>query len=277
MSTQERRNKMKMTYEGLAKIVREEKEKLLKEMSSETIDMGDGVVVDKDDILGMISDYYKEQEGIRAPDYLLNRLARQPIKDVADYYKEMFPQHAQPDYDAEDSMGYDDQMSRAERAPKRQGMKRRGAGSKSQRRMESIKPTHSELRKLIREALNEIDRDAMMDLEAKERAGDVKPDLSTPVHIDDLPFIDDGNGAMMMPGPGFSYSVREDDFEAKKAEIKKKYGDDVRISVPNPSYPKARKLHSKKFDAAQSRENQNFLRHQKMMSKRLGRKPGLGT
>lgn len=136
----------------------------------------------------------------------------------------------------------------------------------------------SQLKKIIRESLNEMDRDAMMDLEARERAGDVAQDLSKPIPIDDLRFVDEeGNGSMMMPGVGFSYSVREKDFEAEKQKIKKRYGDDVMISVPNPGYPKSKKLHSSKFDRAQSRENQNFMRHQRMMRNSLGREPGLGT
>lgn len=102
-------------------------------------------------------------------------------------------------------------------------------------------------------------------------------DLSTPIPIDDLQFVDDGYGAMMFPGVGHSYSVREEDFEAEKMKIKSRYGDDVMISVPNPGYPKSRKLHSRKFDQAQSRENQNFMRHQRMMRGRLGREPSLGS
>ena len=106
----------------------------------------------------------------------------------------------------------------------------------------------------------------------------LKQDLSTPILIDDLQFVDEeGYGAMMFPGAGFSYSVREDKFEEEKAKLKKRYGDDVRISVPDPRYPKSKKLHSNKFAKAQSRENQNFARNQAMMKKRLGRNPGLGT
>ena len=87
-------------------------------------------------------------------------------------------------------------------------------------------------------------------------------DLSTPIPIDDLVFQDDGNGSMMLPGPGFSYSVRPENFEEKKAEIKARYGDDVMISVPNPGYPKSRKLHSKKFDSAEKRERNMFMSRQ---------------
>lgn len=103
-------------------------------------------------------------------------------------------------------------------------------------------------------------------------------DLSIPILIDDLQFVDEeGYGAMMFPGTGFSYSVREEKFEEEKAKLKKRYGDDVKISVPDPRYPKSKKLHSNKFAKAQSRENQNFNRHQAMMKKKLGREPGLGT
>ena len=103
-------------------------------------------------------------------------------------------------------------------------------------------------------------------------------DLSTPIPIDDLQFVDEeGYGAMMFPGAGHSYSVREENFEAEKEKLKKRYGEDVMISVPDPRYPKAKKIHSNKFNQAQSRENQNFMRHQQMMRKRLGREPSLGS
>ena len=53
----------------------------------------------------------------------------------------------------EDKMGYDSELSRSEMAPRRQGMRRRPAGRKSQRRMEStMKISDKELLSLIREA-----------------------------------------------------------------------------------------------------------------------------
>jgi len=142
-----------------------------------------------------------------------------------------------------------------------------------------VKITKRQLRKIIKEELvREMDRDAMMDLEARERAEDVKQDLSKPIPIDDLQFVDEeGYGAMMFPGVGHSYSVREKDFEVEKEKLKKRYGADAMISTPDPRYPKSKKIHSAKFDQAQSRENQNFMRHQKMMQGRLGRKPSLGS
>lgn len=124
-----------------------------------------------------------------------------------------------------------------------------------------MKITETQLRKIIRE-----------ELERSENQ-----DLSKPIPIDDLQFVDEGYGAMMFPGVGHSYSVREKDFEAEKEKLKKRYGQDVMISIPDPRYPKSKKIHSAKFDQAQSRENQNFMRHQKMMRDRLGREPGLGT
>lgn len=106
----------------------------------------------------------------------------------------------------------------------------------------------------------------------------MQQDLSTPIPIDDLIFVDEeGYGAMMLPGPGYSYSVREANFEAEKAKLKQRYGDDAMISTPDPRYPKVKKVHSAKFDKAQSRENQNFMRHQRMMGRRMGREPGLGS
>ena len=125
-----------------------------------------------------------------------------------------------------------------------------------------MKITKKDLRKIIRE---ELERESSQD-------------LSMPIPIDDLQFVDEeGYGAMMFPGAGHSYSVREKDFEAEKEKLKKRYGADAMISTPDPRYPKVKKIHSAKFDQAQSRENQNFMRHQKMMRDRLGRKPSLGS
>lgn len=125
-----------------------------------------------------------------------------------------------------------------------------------------MKITEKQLRRIIRE-----------ELESR-----VTQDLSQPVLIDDLVFVDEeGYGAMMFPGAGYSYSVREKDFEKAKAKLKQQYGDDAMISTPDPRYPKVKKIHSKKFDSAESRERQNFTRHQKMMSRRLGKEPSLGT
>ena len=50
----------------------------------------------------------------------------------------------------EDQMGRDQELSRAEMAPRYQGMGRRPSGSKSQRRMETI----SRIKKIIDEALD---------------------------------------------------------------------------------------------------------------------------
>lgn len=127
-----------------------------------------------------------------------------------------------------------------------------------------MKITEKKLRKIIREEL--------------EKGITPPQDLSKPIPIDDLVFVDEeGYGAMMFPGTGHSYSVREKDFEEAKAKLKQRYGDDVMISTPDPRYPKVKKLHSKKASNAERSERQNFMRHQQMMSRRLGRKPGLGT
>lgn len=55
----------------------------------------------------------------------------------------------------EDAMGRDDDLSSAERSPRRQGMRRRPGGSKAQRRMEGIN-------KIVREALNEKKKSVKM-------------------------------------------------------------------------------------------------------------------
>lgn len=126
-----------------------------------------------------------------------------------------------------------------------------------------MKITESQIRRIVRKEL------------IKEMSH--SQDLSKPIPVDELEFHDDGNGQMMFPGPGYSYSVTPESFEQEKEKLKAKYGQEVMISVPNPSYPSSRKIHSTKFDKIQSKENQNFMRHQKMLKKRLGRNPGLGT
>lgn len=58
----------------------------------------------------------------------------------------------------EDEMGYDSELSRAEMAPRRQGMSRRPGGSKSQRRMESKKRAglKSRISKVIKEQMEQM-------------------------------------------------------------------------------------------------------------------------
>lgn len=58
----------------------------------------------------------------------------------------------------EDEMGRDQELSRAEMAPRRQGMSRRPAGSKSQRRMESVmRISRNKLRQIVKEAVEHAD------------------------------------------------------------------------------------------------------------------------
>ena len=49
----------------------------------------------------------------------------------------------------EDEMGYDTELSREEMSPRRQGMGRRPSGSKSQRRMESIRNIKRKIREIL--------------------------------------------------------------------------------------------------------------------------------
>ena len=66
-----------------------------------------------------------------------------------------------------------------------------------------MKITEAQLRKIIRKSLTEED------------GRGVQQDLSKPIPIDELQFVDEeGYGAMMFPGVGYSYSVRKKDFEA---------------------------------------------------------------
>ena len=65
--------------------------------------------------------------------------------------------------------------------------------------------------------------------------------------------------------------------EKSKLAVKKRYGDDVMISMPDPRYPKVKKLHSSKATSAERSERRNFMRHQNMLRSRTGREPGLGS
>ena len=59
----------------------------------------------------------------------------------------------------EDRMGRDQELSRAEMAPRRQGMGRRPAGIKSQRRMEgTMRISKRELKRIIKEELEDVKR-----------------------------------------------------------------------------------------------------------------------
>lgn len=97
------------------------------------------------DIYGTKDHYDLRGKSIEQLEDILHDLANSPEQKYLD---------DEAQREMEDEMGRDHDLSRAEMAPRRQGMSRRPAGSKSQRRMESrFMVTEKELREAIRREL----------------------------------------------------------------------------------------------------------------------------
>jgi len=113
--------KMKLSKAQIQNIIRE---------SMKTIKMGSGDW-DREDFLQAISDYSKEQDGVRMD---LDRagLSDAPIEKLAQYYKDMFPQGSTEipaGFDFSD-LPTDDEAHPMEKRASRSGMKRRVEGRK---------------------------------------------------------------------------------------------------------------------------------------------------
>lgn len=107
------------------------------------------------DIYGMKDHYDLRGKSIEELEDILYDLANSPEQKYMD---------DEARYEMEDEMGYDSQLSRLEKAPKRQGMKRRHAGSKSQRIKENkMKITRRQLRRIIREERERLLREQTTD------------------------------------------------------------------------------------------------------------------
>ena len=101
------------------------------------------------DIYGTKDHYDLRGKSVEELEDILYDLANSPEQRYLD-------DEARPEMD--DEMGYDSDLSRAEMAPRRQGMSRRPAGSKSQRRMESaMRISRNKLRQIVKEAVEHAD------------------------------------------------------------------------------------------------------------------------
>lgn len=97
------------------------------------------------DVYGTKDHYDLRGKSIEELEDILHDLANSPEQKYLDDESQR---------EMEDEMGRDYDLPRAEMAPRRQGMGRRPAGSKSQRRMESrLMVTEKELREAIRREL----------------------------------------------------------------------------------------------------------------------------
>ena len=139
------RNNMKITKEQLKRIIQE-------------IAMGHGMMEyeaderARDEIATQIRNASKDIHG-RKDVYDLRGKSIEELEDILYDLANSQEQLAMDDMDRdemEDQMGREQELSRAEMAPRRQGMGRRPSGSKSQRRMETI----SRIKKIIDEALS---------------------------------------------------------------------------------------------------------------------------
>ena len=151
---------MKITKKQLSKIVKEE---ILKEMHPRAA-ADDAYVADleekEDELATQIRHASKDIYGTK--DHY--DLRGKSIEELEDILYDLANSQEQRYLDDEartemdDEMGYDSELSRAEMAPRRQGMSRRPSGSKSQRRMEGkMRVTKKELREIIKEMIESND------------------------------------------------------------------------------------------------------------------------
>ena len=144
---------MKITKRQLRRIIKEE---ILKEMHPRAA-ADDAYVAEleekEDELATQIRHASKDIYGTK-DHYDLRGKSVEELEDIL-YDLANSPEQRYLDDEAriemEDEMGYDSELSRAEMAPRRQGMSRRPSGSKSQRRMESIRQIKQKIRKILSE------------------------------------------------------------------------------------------------------------------------------
>jgi len=89
---------MKITKRQLVRIIREMNSSpgvhfdITKDIALQSDGLGTTDTITRDDFYDMISDYYKEQEGIRFRNFEM--LDKMNIQQVAEFYDDMFPQSA---------------------------------------------------------------------------------------------------------------------------------------------------------------------------------------
>ena len=166
---------MKITKRQLRRIIKEEKEKLLKEMHPRAA-ADDAYVAEleekEDELATQIRHASKDIYGTK-DHYDLRGKSIEELEDILYDLANSQEQRYLDDearIEMEDKMGYDSEQSRSEMAPRRQGMSRRPSGSKSQRRMESLKLSKKQLKNFIREMLESNGALASLDrVKKKER------------------------------------------------------------------------------------------------------------
>ena len=141
---------MKITKRQLRRIIKEE---ILKEMHTRAV--ADNASFEelerKEELATQIRTASKDVHG-RKDVYDLENKTVEEMEDILYDLGNSQEQQAMDDMDRdemEDRMGRDQELSRAEMAPRRQGMGRRPSGSKSQRRMESIRNIKRKIREIL--------------------------------------------------------------------------------------------------------------------------------
>lgn len=163
---------MKITKRQLQRIIREEKTRILKEFGSEeygrqTREFEPIPGIDADDpreeLANQIRMASKDVHG-RKDVYDLEGKTMEELEDIlydlndSDVVRSL--QKMDRD-EMEDHIGRDQELSRAEKAPRSQGMGRRPAGRKSQRRMENkMRITKKQLQRIIREESHKLVRES---------------------------------------------------------------------------------------------------------------------
>ena len=159
------KKQVRITRQRLRRIIREEQNRLSE--------------MDRDTLMAQDAEYYADQFADDPREELATQIrhASKDIYGTKDHYDlrgksveeledilydlanspEQRYMDDEAQYEMEDEMGRDYDLSKAEMAPRRQGMSRRPGGSKSQRRMENkMKVTKKQLQKIIREVKAEI-------------------------------------------------------------------------------------------------------------------------
>jgi len=144
---------MKITKNQLRRIIREEKARLVKELHPRAA-ADDAYVADlerqEDELATQIRHASKDIYGTK-DHYDLHGKSVEELEDILYDLANSQEQRYMDDVDRdemEDRMGRDQELSRAEMAPRRQGMSRRPGGSKSQRRMEVVSRIRESIRRL---------------------------------------------------------------------------------------------------------------------------------
>ena len=153
------RRQLRITKRQLRRIIREEKTRLSEIAMGHDMMAYEAEERARDELATQIRHASKDIYGTK-DHYDLRGKSMEELEDIL-YDLANSPEQKYMDdedrYEMENRMGRDSDLSKAEMAPRRQGMGRRPGGSKSQRRMEGkMKITKKQLRKIIKEVKAEI-------------------------------------------------------------------------------------------------------------------------